>query len=130
MPDLPKSWGLKKVKRSDGKLDIVGKDDAGRKYKVRTTDGPSVTEKDIRELSAADREQYSSPAEGARQFVGDLISDATTRERERQDRFGDDMVEASGPVAFALLDRKGRSSPFSGTSRAFRENYDKVFGGN
>ena len=129
MPELPKSWGLRKVKRGDGKLDIVGKDDAGKEYRVRTTDGPSITEKDVQELHAADREAYVSREEGIRSFVGGIVADNARREQERQDRFGEDMAEAAGPVSFALLDRKGHSAPFTGSTRAFREGWERAFGG-
>jgi hypothetical protein len=128
MARLPKSWGLKEVKRPDGKLDIVGKDDAGKSYRVRTTDGPTVTDTDLKELHAADREAYSSRTEGAKTFCAGLIADGKQREQARENAFGDEMVEASGPVAYALLDRKGRSSPFSGYSRAYAENYERIFG--
>jgi hypothetical protein len=129
MAELPKSWGLKKVKRSDGKLDLVGKDDLGHDYRVRTTDGPQVTEKDIRELKAADRESYSNRAEGAKQFVGSLVEDSRARKQAWEDGFGSDMVDAAGPVAFAGLGRKGCSAPFSGSTRAYRKGWDRSFGG-
>jgi hypothetical protein len=129
MAKLPKSWGLKERKRSDGKLDIIGKDDAGHDYRVRTTDGPEVSDRDVAELHAADREAYSSRDAGARAFVGSLVNDASARERSREERFGEEMVEASGPVAFALLDRRGNSSPFSGSTQAFRRGWDRMMQG-
>jgi hypothetical protein len=130
MPELPKSWGLKKVKRSDGKLDIIGKDDAGSEYRVRTTDGPTITEKDVQELHAADREAYVNRAEGVKSFVGGLMADGKRREEAHNASFGEDMAEAAGPVSFALLDRKGHSSPFTGSTREYREGWERAFGGN
>lgn len=125
---LPSNWGLKTKKRADGKLDIVGKTDAGEKYVVRTTDGPEVTDRDLAELKAADRESYSSRSDGARSFVSSLLDDGQQRQRARDEAFGDEMVEASGPVSFALLDRKGHSSPFTGSTHAFRKGWEIAFG--
>jgi hypothetical protein len=125
---LPKSWNLKTKKRADGKLDILGKTDAGETYRVRTTDGPEVTDKDVTELRAADRESYSSIKEGSQKFMDGLISESQARERGREDAFAEDMVEAAGPVSFALLDRKGHSSPFTGSTHAYRRGWESAFG--
>jgi hypothetical protein len=130
MPKLPPSWKLKTKRRLDGKLDILGKDDLGSEYRVRTTDGPEVTDKDITELRAADREAYPDRTTGARAFVDGLVADGKRKEQAREDAFAEDMTEAAGPVSFALLDRKGHSSPFTGSTRAFREGWEKAFGGN
>lgn len=124
---LPRSWGLKTKKRSDGKLDILGKTDAGEEYRVRTTDGPEVTDRDVTELRAADREAYPDRKTGARTFVRNLISEAQQREQSRENEFADDMVEAAGPVSFALLDRKGHSSPFTGSTHAYRQGWEYAF---
>lgn len=128
MSRLPKSWGLKTKKRVDGKLDILGKTDAGETYRVRTTDGPEVTDKDVTELRAADREAYPSTREGAAKFIEGLTAESQARERGREEAFGDEMTEAAGPVSFALLDRKGHSSPFTGSTHAFREGWERAFG--
>jgi hypothetical protein len=130
MPRLPKSWGLKTKKRADGKLDIIGKTDYGSEYKVRTTDTSEITETDIRELKAADRESYPDTRTAAKTFVGGLIADGKQRKQAREDAFGEEMVEAAGPVSFALLDRKGHSSPFTGSTQAFRHGWERSFGGN
>jgi hypothetical protein len=125
---LPQSWGLKTKKRPDGKLDILGKTDAGEEYRVRTTDGPDVTNHDLAELHAADRETYSDRKTGAREFVSNLLSGAKQLETQREAEFGEEMVEASGPVSFALLDRKGHSSPFTGSTHAYRRGWEIAFG--
>lgn len=125
---LPKSWGLKTKKRPDGKLDILGKTDAGEEYRVRTTDGPEVTNLDVQELHAADREAYTDRRTGARTFVNNLLSDSRHLEASREAQFGEEMVEAAGPVSFALLDRKGHSSPFTGSTHAFRRGWEIAFG--
>ena len=70
--ELPESWGLRTQQRADGKLDIIGRDDAGSEYRVRTTDGDHVTERDLCELHAADREAYTSREAGARAFCNAL----------------------------------------------------------
>ena len=128
MSRLPKSWNLKTKKRADGKLDILGKTDAGETYRVRTTDGPEVTDKDVTELRAADRESYSSIKEGSRKFMENLQGEARARERGRDEAFAEDMTEAAGPVSFALLDRKGHSSPFTGSTHAYRRGWEIAFG--
>ena len=130
MPQLPKSWGLKTKKRSDGKLDIIGKDDAGAEYRVRTTDGPGITDTDIRELRDADRENYAgySRHDAAKQYVGKIMEHGIRAKKARDDAFGDDLVEAAMPVSYALLDRKGHSSPFTGSTRAYRRGWELAFG--
>jgi hypothetical protein len=125
---LPSNWGLKTKKRADGKLDILGKTDAGDEYRVRTTDGPDVTDTDLAELKAADRESYPDRKTAARSFVGNLMAGSEARQRSRESAFEDEMVEAAGPVSFALLDRKGHSSPFTGSTRAFRQGWERAFG--
>lgn len=130
MPSLPENWGLTTKSRPDGKLDIVGKTDAGESYTVRTTDGPGVTDHDIKELRDADRENYSgmSTSQAAKQFVQKIVDHGRKRERDRNESFGDDMIEAAGHVAFGILDRKGCSSPFTGSTRAFRRGWERAFG--
>ena len=125
MANLPKSWGLKTKKRSDGKLDIVGKDDNGHDYRVRTTDGPVVTDTDLAELHAADRETYPDRRTGAKAFVDGLLAGGKQRDQARENAFGDEMAEAAGPVSFALLDRKGHSSPFTGSTEAYRKGFEQ-----
>jgi hypothetical protein len=127
LAELPGSWGLKTKKRPDGKLDVIGKADTGDEYRVRTTDGPEITPRDIQELHAADREAYSDRDAGVRSFVKGLVADGKRRDAVQQDKFGDEMVEAAGPVSFALLDRKGHSSPFTGSTQAFREGWERAF---
>ena len=123
---LPPSWGLKTKKRSDGKLDIVGKDDAGAEYRVRTTNGPEVTDTDISELHDADRETYSglSRREAAKQYVSKIIDYGETRKRERDEAFGESLIDPAANVTYALLDRKGHSSPFTGSTLAYRMGWE------
>ena len=128
MPNLPKSWGLKTKKRTDGKLDIVGKDDAGKEYRVRTTDGPGVTDHDIKELHDADRESYKDRRLAAKQYVDKIVAHGDAQRKAREDAYGEDLTEAAGHVSFALLDRKGHSSPFTGSTALYREGWERAFG--
>lgn len=128
MPKLPKSWGLKTKRRADGKLDVLGKTDMGEPYRVRTTDGPEISDHDLKELHAADREAYRDRKTGASAFVGDLVAGAKRREDQREQQFAEDMIEAAGPVSFALLDRKGHSAPFTGSTHAYRQGWELAFG--
>lgn len=125
--DLPENWGLTTVKRDDGKLDVLGKADNGESYRVRTTDHAEITETDIQELKAADRESYSNRESGARQFCRSLAGDGESKRAREESLFLDDITEAAGPVVRAGF---GQERAVVGTSRRYRQNYDSVFGGN
>lgn len=125
MAELPGSWGLKTKRRGDGKLDIVGKDDTGHEYRVRTTDTSDVTEKDVRELKKADRESYANPTTRTREYVKYLMENP--RKKDVEDRFLDDLTEAAGPVVHAGLERKGSTL---GSTAAYRRGWDRAFGEN
>lgn len=130
MPDLPQSWGLRTEKRTDGKLDIIGKTDAGEEYKVRTTDGSAVTDRDISELRDADRENYTglSRREAAKRYVDKIVAHGGKIRSDRETEFGESLIEPAGEVMFAALDRKGHSSPFTGSTRAYRRGWETAFG--
>ena len=123
MPELPESWGLATKKRADGKLDIIGKADNGAPYKVRTTDTGAITETDIQELKAADRESYANRETGVRQFVSGLTEWGQGREAAREAKLYDELTEAAGPVVYAGLEKKGSTT---GTSRRYRQAYEQV----
>jgi hypothetical protein len=125
MPELPSSWGLKTRKREDGKLDIVGKDDLGSEYKVRTTDTAEITERDIVELKDADRESYADKDKGAREFCSKIMNHGKQREAAREEAFMDELMEASGPVVHAGLERKGLTV---GSTSAYRRGWEQAFG--
>lgn len=76
MCELPSSWGLKERKRSDGKLDLVGKADNGDEYVARTTEGAEVSPGDVDSLAAGDRERTNP-----REFTARAIR---AREREKE----------------------------------------------
>lgn len=80
MAELPSSWNLKTRKRDDGKLDIIGKDDLGSEYKVRTTQTSAVTDLDVREIASTDRERTT-----AREFVKGVIDNQRQLQKVRED---------------------------------------------
>lgn len=127
MAELPSSWGLKTQKRDDGKLDILGKDDTGHEYRVRTTDSPEVSERDVQELKAADRESYGNPETRTYDFVKKLTEPGNRKKAEDEARYMDDLTYAAEPVCHAGFER---GSLTVGSTAAYRKNYDKVFGGN
>ena len=122
MAELPSSWGLRSKKRKDGKLDIIGKDDLGNDYRVRQTDGPAITERDVREIAAVDRERTT-----AKEFVTDLVRDGQARRETEERVFEDELMEAAGPVVRAGL---GSERSTVGYSRRYAANYSKAFGEN
>ena len=119
MAELPKSWGLKAKKNAKGTLDIIGKDDLGNDYRVRTTDTPGITDTDVAEIAAVDRERTT-----AKEFVDGVMDWGKKRQEDREGAFYDDLVEAAGPVVHAGMERKGSTT---GYSRKFAENWEKVF---
>lgn len=119
MAELPASWGLSAHKNDNGKAEIWGKDDAGHAYKVRTCDSGELSDRDVAEIAAVDRERTT-----AKEFVGNLL-DSGRRDREyRESQFESDLVDAAGPVVHAGLERRGLTT---GYSRAYARNFDKVF---
>lgn len=128
--ELPESFNLTTKKRTDGRVDIIGKDDAGFDYRVRTTDGPEVTAHDIAELRDADRNAYAgmSQTQAAKLAVDKIVDHGRAQRIARETSFGEDLQEAAGQVTFGLLDRKGHSSPFTGSTRAYRKGWELAFG--
>lgn len=119
MAELPSSWGLTTRKNKQGKVEVFGKDDAGRGYKVRTCDSGELSDRDVSEIAAVDRERTTS-----KEFVGNLL-DGGRRDREhREGQFYEDLVDAAGPVVHAGLERKGLTT---GYSRAYARNFDRAF---
>ena len=125
--DLPASWNLKTKKRKDGKLDVIGKDDTGAEYRVRTCDTGAVTEKDVAELKAADREAYPNRQAGVKSFIKDLVAHGEAKKAKEEETFYQDIMYGAEPVVHAGLEKKGSTV---GTSWRYRQNYDSVFGGN
>ncbi len=125
MAELPASWGLKTNKRSDGKLDVTGRDDGGSEYKVRTCDSGAVTEGDVRAIAECDRERYSSRDAGARAYVQKVIELGKQAAKAREEVFEDELIEAAGPVVHAGFERAGTTV---GSTRAYRRGWKRVFG--
>lgn len=125
MAELPASWNLTTRKRNDGKLDIIGKDDSGHEYRARITDTSQVTDKDISELKAADRESYSNPNTRTYDYIKHLTSNPAKAESEA--KFEDDLTELAGPVVYAGLGRKGShvGGGFHGEAAINYENWIK-----
>lgn len=115
MAELPAGWGLKTKANDKGTLDIIGKDDSGKEYKVRTTDKPYVSDTDVAELHDADRETYKDTSSGARAFVSQLTESAKKREQDREDAFYDDLTEAALPVVRAGFEREQSTVSLSGS---------------
>lgn len=127
MPELPKSWNLKTRKRNDGKLDVVGKDDAGKEYRVRTTDTSEITERDVRELKAADRENYPNRQTAVREFVKNLCPPDKKEKSVLEHMVGfdeGDWIAAAEPIVHAGFGRKGCTV---GSSYAYRRGWDHAF---
>jgi hypothetical protein len=121
--ELPAGWDLKTRSRDDGKLDVIGKDDSGQEYKVRTCESGAVTESDIQQIRDADRENYRDRDTGAREYVKSAM-EASQAFRDNQDRnYLDDLTEAALPVVRAGLERE-RSTV--GYSRRFAAKFDQV----
>lgn len=120
MAELPASWNLS-VKKEKGKAEVWGKDDAGHDYRVRSCDTPVVTERDVNEIAATDRERTTAAA-----FVKGVVEDGERRRLSRENAFEDELIEAAGPVVHAGLERRGSSV---GYSRTYSAAYNRVFGG-
>jgi|SRR5579862_1723209 hypothetical protein len=126
--ELPSSWNLKTKKRPDGRLDIVGKDDSGNPYKVRTTDTAEVSQKDVEELKLADRENYPNREAGVRAFVNHLCPPDKKEAITLNDMTSFDESEwiaAAEPLVHAGLERKGCTI---GSTWAYRRGWDRAFG--
>lgn len=120
MAEVPASFGLKK-KVINKHAYLIGKDDTGKDYVARRCSGSEVTETDIKELAANDRQQTT--AKEATKRLVDWIQEPKKRQEQK---FEEELMEAAGPVVRAGLGREGSVSRYS---RAYRENFDRVFGG-
>jgi hypothetical protein len=117
MANLPESWNLTTRLNGAGKAEVWGKDDNGADYRVRTCDNDGLTEVDVAEIAAVDRERTT-----AKEFVGNLMADGAKRESDRDSAYFDDLTEAAGPVVHAGLEKKGSTL---GYSRVYAQNFDR-----
>jgi len=128
---LPKDWGLKTKKRADGKLDIIQREDSGHESVVRVTDTSEITERDIADLKAADREAYPNRGAGVRAQVKRLVGNSdhkpTPEDYVTQAMAFDDSdwIAAAEPVVQAGL---GRSGLTVGSTHAYRRGWEFAFG--
>jgi hypothetical protein len=126
MAKLPESWGLKTKRRNDGRLDIVGKDDSGRDYVARTTAHSDVTQRDVAELAAVDRERYANREAGAKSIVSGIIDRQEKRNATRERAFEEDCYEGAQELLAQPGVLEGRAVSF-GYSRSYSRNYERVF---
>jgi hypothetical protein len=130
MSKLPKSFGLKEKKRADGRLDLIGKDDAGKEYKAATLDGPEVTPADVERLRIVDREAYSNPQTRAREAVRKLIGEPEKHLSQQEYihkalTFDEsDWIEAAQPIVHAGFERRGSTV---GSTWSYRNGWDRIF---
>lgn len=115
MAELPKSWDLH-TRLNDGKCEVWGKDDTGVDYRVRKCDGAGLTETDVAEIAAVDRETTT-----AKKFVGDLQAWGRHKQVTREAEYMDDLTEAAGPVVRAGMEREGSTV---GYSSKYAKNFD------
>jgi len=125
MAELPENWKLKTKKRSDGKLDVIGRDDSGCDYRVRTCESGAVTDADVHAIAECDRERYRSRDEGARAYVKGLVEAGRAAKEAQDNAFQEELEDVAGPVVHAGLERSGSTV---GSTRAYRCAWDRVFG--
>lgn len=120
MAELPA--GLTAETRPDGKLNIVGTDDAGERYVARVADGASVSDSDVAALMAGDRER-TTPQE----YTGRLMAETERNRAAWEAGMQDDFMDAAERVAHAGVHKGQRTL---GWSRKYEESYSKAFGHN
>lgn len=126
MAKLPEGFGLKEKRRNDGRIDIVGADDTGREYVARTTNGSAVTDRDVAELAAADRERYPNRNAGAKEIVNGMMARQEKRNADRERAFEEDCYEGAQELLAQPGVLEGRAVSF-GYSRSYSRNYERVF---
>ena len=120
MPSVPDGWKLKQKKRADGRVDLVGKDVAGKDYIARTTDTEGVTERDLKILAVGNRET-STPAE----FVKFYQSERDNFNAAQANAMTGEYMDAAEKVVRAGLHL---SESRVGYSRVYAQRFDSVFG--
>jgi hypothetical protein len=118
MAELPASWDLTVKQNALGKAEVWGKADDGSDYRVRSCDTAGITDKDVFELRAADRESYSNRESGVRQFVSSLAGESKVETAENFD--DSEWIGAAEPVVDAGFGRVR-----FGYSRGYARNFDK-----
>jgi hypothetical protein len=129
MSKLPKSFGLKEKKRSDGHTDLIGKDDSGKEYKAATV-GSEVTDADVERLRACDREAYDNPDTRAREAVKRIVGEPEKKYSEMElmhqaMTFDEsDWIAAAEPIVHAGFEKHGSTV---GSTWAYRKGWDRIF---
>jgi hypothetical protein len=118
---LPDGWGLKQKPRSDGKVDLVGKDDLGREYLARTTEGPGVTDRDLQILAVGNRETST-----ASDVVKFYQAERENYNKAQADGMTDSYMDAAEQVVRVGLHL---SESRVGYSRTYALAFERVFGG-
>lgn len=122
MASLPESWKLKPKKRSDGRLDIVGKDARGEEYVARTTEEAGVTDRDLQLLSVGNRETST-----AREVVKFYENERDMYKKSWEHSMDGEYTEAAEKVVHAGLHI---SESRVGYSRSYAAAWERVFGDN
>ena len=120
MATLPEGWKLKPKKRSDGRLDIIGKDVKGDDYVARTTEGDGITDRDLQILSVGNRETST-----ARDVVKFYENERDTYKKNWEHSMDAEYTDAAEKVVHAGLHL---SESRVGYSRAYARAWDRVFG--
>lgn len=138
MAELPAGWGLKTRQREDGKLDVIGNADNGEEYKVKTCASGAVTDQDVEDIRAADRESYASREEGCRIFVNSITRQQVERKEQQEAELESDLVaaaeevigqsttggRATGPLAVDLPLQCGMSKAYATGKRYWQRQLD------
>lgn len=117
MAELPASWNLTTKPNDKGTLDVMGKDDTGADYRVRITDHKELTERDVSEIAAADREKTT-----AKEFCQGLVNHSAQFKRDSEREFEDELFELAKPVVNAGMHRVS-----VGSTAAYRRGYEEAF---
>jgi hypothetical protein len=118
MASLPDGWKLRQKKRTDGRVDILGKDACGADYVARTTEGPGVTERDLQILSVGNRE--TSTAAEVVKFYQKEREDFNAR---KADEMTDSYMDGAERVVRAGLHL---SESRAGYSRAYADAWERL----
>jgi len=122
MASLPEGWKLKPKKRSDGRLDIIGKDARGEEYVARTTEEAGVTDRDLQILSVGNRETST-----AREVVRFYENERDAYKKDWDHSMDGEYTEAAQKVVHAGLHI---SESRVGYSRSYAQAWERVFGDN
>lgn len=118
MPSLPESWGLKEKKRSDGRVDIVGKNDVGDEYVARTTETDGVTDRDLQILDIGNPEKRDID-----KFVGFYRDQRDNARKEWEHSQDQEYLEGAERVVHAGLHlRESRI----GYSRNYARQFERL----